>query len=564
MKRIVYMVLACFLMASLNAVVADALIFDIGTKQQGSDVMLYSYSSGAKIYCPPAFEDEVHKIFDGNVTTGMDFISPDTYVVFTLAFPCPVNVSTILVKPTFNGSTGTYGLSVGLGAIGGNVAGYTTIEKAYNINYTIESLSITILQSTDGRFHFNDLLINYTLYPRNISEVMQVFNVLNSNVNNMYSQIQNINNRINSFETEIYNLNGSYFYINQTLQEILGDINNLWNVYNDLNQSINNIINNIENINNSLIEDITIIQENIQIIETDIDNIYQSITNLTSDVNIIPGNDQTSDINDISEIQIQINQTISDINDLNENLTKIRNSLPLDNDEIVLDDRVFLLESKNANLKKEMENLTLENENYIMKMENLTSDVEDLASEINVIEKDDKSKDSSPFGMGIAELSILIILVLIILVLIILFVIKRVVKKQINELKNSTEQKEESIINSSSTNLGNAEGQKGNLNYSNTRGLNTGNQSMVPVDNNNFLKTNQNLQLLPAPAIIVGAQQQNMNGEVLKGKFLQHVQSDNPEIMNEDIKSLLDSKHRQGEISEDVFTYIQEDLRNIE
>ena len=132
--------------------------------------MLYTYSSGAEIYCPAEFKDNIKNIFDGNTSTGLDQSSSLNYAVFHLAFPYPLNVSTITVMNTYNATTCTYNLAAFTPYSEAGIAGSATVGKTYHINHTIVALDLTI-QRMFGRYCFNDVLINYTPNPQNITEI---------------------------------------------------------------------------------------------------------------------------------------------------------------------------------------------------------------------------------------------------------------------------------------------------------------------------------------------------------------------------------------------------------
>jgi prefoldin subunit 5 len=334
----------------------NAEVFDIGTKVSESDLddngyKLVYFDSGSRIYTEPDFINYTPSIFDGNESTGLDhdFGPGHDLMWVVLNFPYAYYVSNITIKPTFGGSTTNYTIYILIGEVYTPMITFrNSTEKAFQINGKITGISLLLYSEGTNHFYFNDVIINYTSTPTNLTEVIAAINILTNTVNSLQNQINNLTWQIDVLNNMISEMNNTINELNQTQLQILDNITNIWSSYNQLNSSIINLIKEIENLNITTNENITLIKNDLTLIGTDIYNLHQSMENLTNNVT------------ELSKIQVQINKTTQDIHNLNQNITEIKNTMPSEYDDTILTNRVFQLESENAALSLEIENLTTE------------------------------------------------------------------------------------------------------------------------------------------------------------------------------------------------------------
>lgn len=373
----------------------NAETFNIGIKVGESDpdvagYQWYYFDSGCMIKTKSNFIDHIKLIFDGNLSTGINhnFGPGNDTMLLLVVFP-NYYINNITFKPVFEGNASKYKTdSSNLLIYIGNEENWFTlpqyVEKTIQINGNIDSMRIWLDSNGTNHFYFNDVIINYTSTPTNLTEVIQAIEVLETTVNSLQNQIDNLTWQIDILNNTIIEMNNTINELNQTQNQILEDITNIWSTYNLLNSSIMNLIKEIEDLNITTNENITLLKNDLTLIGTDINNLYRSMENLTTNVT------------ELSEIQVQINEITQDINNLNENITVIKSTMPSEYDDTILTNRVFQLESENTVLNAEIENLTTE-------IENLNEEIEKL--------KDDKDEPDNYVTFGALILGIVGILI---------------------------------------------------------------------------------------------------------------------------------------------------------
>lgn len=341
--------LAISIIGILSSVIlpgVNAEIFDIG-EEVDSDLEMYkfhAFTSGAYIRADEHEVNLSHLIFDGNLSTGVDQNVIDNLLSFRLMFIYPLFVNNITIKPKFGNGSSNYSLSVLIysSSFSPEISGGE--EKFLQINGFINGVSLDIYPNGTDQFYFNDVIINYTPGPTNLTGVITAINILTNTVNSLQNQINNLNQQIDTMNNTINSLN-------QNQLQILENITTLQSNYNQLNNSLMDLFYEIENLNITTNENITQLKDDLTSIDSNINDIYQSLDDLNTNVT------------ELSEIQNLINQTTQDILYLNENITDIKNTMPSEYDDAALMSRVFQLESDNAALSNQIQNLTEEMDN---------------------------------------------------------------------------------------------------------------------------------------------------------------------------------------------------------
>jgi uncharacterized coiled-coil DUF342 family protein len=388
----------------------NADVFDIGMKTNESECGYYGFSSGVVAVGDADYMDHLHLIFDGNESTGLDhdFGPGHGSMNIYLEFPYAFNVSNITVKPSFNGTTTPYSLTVWHKMHEHHLAGTESAQKKFHVNFTIHSLQL-VLYSGSTHFYFNDVIINYTAAPQDLTEVINALNILTSIVSSYQKQLNNFTAQLEMVTNMVNDLNATIDKLNQTQYQILGNITQLWTNYNQINATIFNIINDLDDLNSSTYENLTNLWNNynqlndsfINIIEN-LDNlnltVYENITTIQNDLTLVQTDIQdlyltieglpTGETN-LTDIQIQIDKTVADLNMLNNNLTDLQNSLPSDYNETSLMTRVFQLETENSDLNTELVKL---NSDLNAEITKLNGDIANLTSELENIDPTEKER----------------------------------------------------------------------------------------------------------------------------------------------------------------------------
>jgi predicted nuclease with TOPRIM domain len=344
----------------------DAAILDIGTKVSESDLdihnkRLYYFDSGCVVPAIQSYADYIPLILDGNESTGIDQnFGGFKSLYISLLFPCSFNVSNITIKPKFGGSASDYDLFIAYKYSYNRLAYLASGEKTFNINCVLEGIDIQIWEigTGTGNFAFNDIIINYTPQPSDINEVIQSINVITYTINSLQNQINIINSKINIIDSDIN-------IIKQTQKQILGNITNLWSVYNELNNTIDDFKTEIINLNSTIDQNITQLENDLILIENDLVNLRMDISNFTLDI------DQLLESHD------QLNKTTQDIIKLNQNLTKLQQSIPDAYNDTTLHNRILTLETENTNLRTDITHLNTETDNLNTVINELKEDADE-------------------------------------------------------------------------------------------------------------------------------------------------------------------------------------------
>jgi uncharacterized coiled-coil DUF342 family protein/uncharacterized membrane protein len=294
---------------------ADGVTFNIG-KQVASDISNYDYyvpfTSGAIVYDGDFDPVNYTKIFDGNLSTGIDVIYPSfvgSWIYYEIYFPYGLNVTNITVKPTFNGKTCNYTIEVRSHSFN-PIMEYTdqTKERTFVMNCPITEITLYIYENGTDHYYFNDLLINYTLGGYNKSEVLQAVSDMSNSINSLQSQIDALKTQVSNLNDLFYSLNNTVNKLNFTVQNyVLQNITNLWIYCQQQNSTLNNLLTNFDELNLSTRENIT------ELWQTNVD-LNQSIINLTQKLD-------------------------------NLNLTKLQNLTQLQNEQKALSDNVSALQA---------------------------------------------------------------------------------------------------------------------------------------------------------------------------------------------------------------------------
>jgi hypothetical protein len=148
----------------------SAKIFDIGTKVSESDLdlrdrKLVYFDSGTTVYVEDDYIDYIASIFDGDESTGINhnFGSGHEVMQIELIFPSAVYVSSIVIKPTFGGSSSHYSLEIDTALVFGPWFAYNiTTQESFQINCRIPGIILVLYSLGTNHFYFNDVIINYT------------------------------------------------------------------------------------------------------------------------------------------------------------------------------------------------------------------------------------------------------------------------------------------------------------------------------------------------------------------------------------------------------------------
>jgi uncharacterized coiled-coil protein SlyX len=236
------------MLASVILPGVNAEIFDIGTKisesdQELRDRKLIYFDSGSSVYVEPDYIDYITSILDGNVSTGIDhdFGPGHSSMWFEMLFPYPINVSDIIIKPSFGGGATNYTLYINSNGIWSPWFTYeNSTEETFHINCIITGIWIEFDTDGTNHYYFNDIIINYTPSPSSPID-------LQNQINNITTQFDILNHRI-------IELNNSITEQNQTQEKIQDNLTNLSEAYNQLNQSFMNFVDEIENLDNRILQ----------------------------------------------------------------------------------------------------------------------------------------------------------------------------------------------------------------------------------------------------------------------------------------------------------------------
>jgi len=246
-------------------------IFDIGEKIRENEFGWYSFSSGVVVSTSADYIIYVPLIFDGNESTGIDhdFGPGHEYMDLSIYFPYPYNINNITIKPTFGGNASTYYLNIryknGFKSFGSGLSG----QKTFQINCSIDSITLSLDSNGTNHFYFNDIIINYTPVLTEFSEIQ--------------NQINDLKQQFNLLNNNIIELNNSISELNQTQSEIIENISDLHTTYKQLNESFVNFTDKIEKLNNSIL---LLESENVAL-KLEIENLTTKIENLTLELEIL-------------------------------------------------------------------------------------------------------------------------------------------------------------------------------------------------------------------------------------------------------------------------------------
>jgi uncharacterized coiled-coil DUF342 family protein len=368
----------------------DAVVFDIGEKME-SEINREVFSSGAVVI--GSQYDNLTKLFDGNLSTGINNIWPGHQTVwYTIQFPISIYIRNITAKPQFGGSSSSY--TVGARIAGSDVMSepLCTNERTFIFNCPVDALEFTIKENGTNKFNFNDFIINYipltnaTGFLQEINELRNTINSFQNQIDNLNTEINNLKNSFNQLNSTLNNFNKTINNINQTQQQIIDEISNLWVFYNKLNGTIKDLKQDIININSTIYQNITQIESNLIIIENDIINIKKNINNVTLNSN------------NITVLQDLINVAQEDITNLKTNLTGLSESIPDAYDDTNLQNKILTLESENAKLKNDMLNQTTEIDNLNTEINILNTDLNNLKLDLNELKEHDDDEDEDKDG----------------------------------------------------------------------------------------------------------------------------------------------------------------------
>jgi len=243
-------------------------IFDIGEKIRENEFGWYSFSSGVVVSTSADYIIYVPLIFDGNESTGIDhdFGPGHEYMDLSIYFPYPYNINNITIKPTFGGNASTYYLNIryknGFKSFGSGLSG----QKTFQINCSIDSITLSLDSNGTNHFYFNDVLIDYTPSLSNIDEIRNQVNYLTTQFNLLNTLINELNNSINE--------------LNLTHDEILENVTNLSISYNQLNESFDSFIEEIETLNTRILQ----LESENAVLNNEMGNLILDIENLTSEI----------------------------------------------------------------------------------------------------------------------------------------------------------------------------------------------------------------------------------------------------------------------------------------
>jgi hypothetical protein len=267
----------------------SAKTFNVGKKVSESEEgnmghRWYYFDSGCIVQTDSDCIDYAPLIFDGNLSTGIDhdFGKPGYSKQFQINFPYPLNVSKIIAKPIFNGSTSQYTIYLYYKNLHYMVAHNLMVEKTFKINGKLEGIYLELLHNQTNatdHIYFNDIIIEYTPDISNITNLeniqKQIFKI-NQDINSIYNDIIVLKNDIIDIKENIKN-NMPLEYNDSALQD---------QVYN-LIQEINSLKENLTRINNSIPSKYndSSIKSNIFNVENENIFLNQQIENLTIKIN---------------------------------------------------------------------------------------------------------------------------------------------------------------------------------------------------------------------------------------------------------------------------------------
>ena len=257
-KRTVAIVLFILLIGNIP-LMAGADTYELGDKvselpeDPQSDVwMNFEYGW---VFTNVDYKNQVPLIFDNNSNTGIDnAYSPGHSVMeIKLMFHHPLNVTNITVRPNFGAGASTYIFRAIVGNYEFVLADQIDVNATFEVNATLNGVSLTLDSFGSNHFSFNDVLINYTPSYSNLDDLWAEIQKLKSNISQLQDQLDDITDIVNDINSSVTNMN-------VTQQLILQNLTDLWYALDNLNQSIVSLYEDFNNLNISAPENITIIE----------------------------------------------------------------------------------------------------------------------------------------------------------------------------------------------------------------------------------------------------------------------------------------------------------------
>jgi predicted nucleic acid-binding Zn-ribbon protein len=362
-----------FLFSSIFLPTVNAKTFDIGDRRE-TDLGCYIYSSGA--YGFTLLPDNITKIFDGNLSTGINF-KKGSLIKFDIDFYFghPLFVNNITVKPSFGGNASNYWLHIHLNDYYAfyyqNVSG----EMKIHVNVTVERIYFGLMPNATDYYNFNDVIINYTPTPdpNNLYE-------LQLNVQNLDQKFQNINNDLTKIENDIINLGDNI----TELKKISPPKNN-GTEYNDT------------------------------LLKTQIDKLFQDINFLRTTIQKI--NDSLPEEYDDTLLKSQIIDLSTEIMSLSETMARINSSIPEMYNDSALKSNVYDLGTENVLLLQKLGNLSFRIDNLTTELDSLYSDVQDLQATSGITEGESGAEKDSEMYQYTTNIIFGIIIIVLLLVI---------------------------------------------------------------------------------------------------------------------------------------------------
>jgi hypothetical protein len=276
-----------FVLCSLILPSSSAETFKVGNKVSKTDegtwgFRWFYFDSGCIVQADSGSIDYLPLILDGNLSTGIDhnFGKYEYNLEFVVYFPYALNVSKIVFKPYYNGSTSFYNIFLKYKNMALPAANDLNYSKTFHVNGLMDGITIFIrdLNYTHGgynkttQFYFNDVIIEYTPETPNTNgsdKVQPQINQINLDIDSIYNDIIILKKDITNVKENITN-----------------NIDNNITAYDD--SELNNQINNLSLKIDSLKENLTIISNSIPMeyndsaLKSNIFNLESNIFNLES------------------------------------------------------------------------------------------------------------------------------------------------------------------------------------------------------------------------------------------------------------------------------------------
>jgi len=219
-------------------------------------------------------------------------------------------------------------------------ASFWIIPSGTGLNYIwLSSNSALTLNITITKGNY---FIDRETTLRNITQLQNQVNALQSNMTNAQTQIQYLTHQVNSLNTTINNMNN-------TQKQMLVNITNLWMAFDKLNVSLNDLTKTVNNLNISSSQNYSL---NISRLEQNITQIKADLYDIQNSIEIL-----SKDKNNIQDVQDHLNNTLNNITAINNNITQIKNTIPKTYNDTALKNQIAQLQKENTQLKTNIETL---------------------------------------------------------------------------------------------------------------------------------------------------------------------------------------------------------------